>query len=198
MPSLVAILKVSRLWMIENSIQWAVSRLNQLGLSPAHKLELARMYTIPEWVAPAIHTLILSPLSTISENDTHRLGLCVYSIIAKAHEVIEMKRKMLAAVPPGLSLGPSASCSDLEHPQCKDAWIKFWWQKVARQLLHPTNPLSLTGVVEYVATQTHPVGLNMQCKQEVIGHVVESGGLAVEEEIINSAVGAARSYFDIL
>ena len=137
-PSLVAILNVSRLWMIENSICWAVSHLNQLYLSPAHKLELARMYTIPEWVAPAIHSLILSPLSTISENDTHQLGLCVYSIIAKAHEMIEVERKPLAAVPPGLSLDPSANCSNSEHPQCKDAWIKFWWQKVAHQLLHPT------------------------------------------------------------
>ena len=70
-PSLVAILKVSRLWMIVNSIHWAVSHLNQLCLSPAHKLELAQMYTIPEWVAPAIHSLILSPLFTIFENDTH-------------------------------------------------------------------------------------------------------------------------------
>ena len=62
-PSLVAILKVSRLWMVENSIQWVVDHLNELDLSPAHKLELARMYTIPQWVAPAIRTLILSPLN---------------------------------------------------------------------------------------------------------------------------------------
>jgi len=65
-----------------------VDHLNELDLSPAHKLELACMYTIPQWVAPAICTLILSPLSIISKDDTHRLGLWVYSINAKAHEVI--------------------------------------------------------------------------------------------------------------
>ncbi|KIM59141.1 hypothetical protein SCLCIDRAFT_126674, partial [Scleroderma citrinum Foug A] len=101
-------------------------------------LLFSQVHTHYYWVAPAIHSLILSPLSTISENDTHQLGLCVYSIIAKAHEIIEVERKTLAAVPPGLSLDPSANCSNSEHPQCKDAWIKFWWKKVAHQLLHPT------------------------------------------------------------
>ncbi|KIM57677.1 hypothetical protein SCLCIDRAFT_129977, partial [Scleroderma citrinum Foug A] len=52
--SLVAILKVLHLWMIENSINWAINHLEQLGLPPAHKLELACMYTIPQWIAPAM------------------------------------------------------------------------------------------------------------------------------------------------
>ena len=60
------------------------------------------------------------------------------------------------------------------------------------------HPLSLAGIVEYVASQTHPVGLNMQCKEEVIGHIVESGGLTVKEEILNGAVGAVHSYCDTL
>ena len=194
-PSLVAILKVSRLWMVENSIQWVVDHLNELDLSPAHKLELARMYTIPQWVAPAIRTLILSPLSIISEDDTHRLGLRVYSIIAKAHEVMDTERRTLAAVPPGLSLGPSTSCNATQHSQCRDAWAKFWWQKVARQLLHPVSPLALSGVVEYVATQAHPISLNMECKEEIIGQAVDSGALDAEDQIIGGAVEAVQQYF---
>ena len=42
--------------------------------------------------------------------------------------------------------------------------------------------------MEYVASQPHIVGLNEQCKEEIIGQVVESGGLNVEEEIIGGAV----------
>ncbi|KAI6110429.1 hypothetical protein EDD16DRAFT_1710861 [Pisolithus croceorrhizus] len=44
LPSLVAILKVSHLWQIKNSIAWAIAHLNQL--------ELACKYTIPQWIAP--------------------------------------------------------------------------------------------------------------------------------------------------
>ncbi|KAI6149154.1 hypothetical protein BKA82DRAFT_4389721 [Pisolithus tinctorius] len=41
LPSLVAILKVSRLWQINNSITWAIAHLDQLNLSAVQKLELA-------------------------------------------------------------------------------------------------------------------------------------------------------------
>jgi len=184
--------------MIENSINWAINHLEQLGLPPAHKLELARMYSIPQWIAPMMRSLILLPLSQISDSDIHQLGLQVYAIIAKAHEVMEQERRTLAAVPPGLSLPPSPSCTAAQHVQCKDAWARFWWQKVARQLLHPVTPLSLSAVVEYVASQPHTVGLNEQCKEEIIGQVVESGGLNVKEEIIDGAVGAVQQYYNTL
>ena len=61
-------------------------------------------YTIPQWVAPALHILTLSPLSAMSDIDTYQLGLQVYLIIAKAHEVMKVERKTLAAVPPDLAL----------------------------------------------------------------------------------------------
>ncbi|KAI5994956.1 hypothetical protein EDC04DRAFT_2586045, partial [Pisolithus marmoratus] len=92
-PSLTAILKISWLWMIENSIVWAITNLGMLDLSPAHKLELARKYSIPEWIPHATQALILSPLAKINEEDVSRLGLRVYVIIAKAHEMIECERK---------------------------------------------------------------------------------------------------------
>ena len=136
-----------------------------------------------------MRSLILSPLSEISDSNAHQLGLRVYAIIAKAHGVMEQERRTLAAVPPGLSLPPCPSCTVAQHVlQCKDAWARFWWQKVARQLLRPITPLSLSAVMEYVASQPHIVGLNEQCKEEIIGQVVESGGLNVEEEIIGGAV----------
>ncbi|KAI6150385.1 hypothetical protein BKA82DRAFT_3942039, partial [Pisolithus tinctorius] len=49
-PSLTAILKISQMWMIKNSIEWAISNLEKLDLSPAHKLELTCRYSIPEWI----------------------------------------------------------------------------------------------------------------------------------------------------
>ena len=125
--------------------------------------------------------MILSPLSEISDSNAHQLGLQVYAIIAKAHKIMEQERRTLAAVPPGLSLPPCPNYTVAQHVQCKDAWA-IWWQKVARQLLHSTTPLLLSAIIKYVASQPHIVGLNEQCKEEIIGQVVESGGLNVKED----------------
>ncbi|KIM50386.1 hypothetical protein SCLCIDRAFT_67338, partial [Scleroderma citrinum Foug A] len=102
LPSLVAILKVSWLWQIDNSIAWAITCVR------------------------------------------------VYSIIARAHEVMEKEQCTMAAVPPGLSLPPSLACNPLQHAHCKDVWACFWWQKAACQLLHPYNPLPLSSLVGYI------------------------------------------------
>ncbi|KAI6046199.1 hypothetical protein EDC04DRAFT_2598385 [Pisolithus marmoratus] len=198
LPSLVAILKVSRLWQIDNSISWATAHLDQLELSAVHKLELACKYTIPQWIAPSVRSLTLASLSAIDEDEALILGVRVYSIIARAQEVMETERRTIAAVPPGLSLPPSPACNISHHAHCKDVWTHFWWQKVARQLLHPYNPLAISALVEYVAQQANPDGLNLECKASFVNQVVESGGLEVEENIIYGAITAVEAYFNTL
>ena len=184
--------------MVENSIGWAIGKLENLGLSPAHRLELACKYSIPGWLPGAIQALISSPLAAISQEDMSRLGLRVYSIIAKAHEMIECERKTIAAIPPGLSLDPDPDCPVNEHQHCRDVWIRFWWQKVARQLLHPTQPLPLDALIDYIATQAHPDGLKGICRERYVGEIIESGGLDTEGRIINGATIAIEAYFATL
>jgi len=193
--SLIAILKVSKYWQIESSIHWAVGRLEQLGLTSTHKLLLAKTYAIIHWVAPAICHLISAPLSEISQNDAASLDTRTYSIIAQAREAIEVERKKIGAVAPGLSLAPSLACTYAKHATCKDVWARFWWTKVAYQILHPTNPLQLSAVFDYVTGLATPEGLNPQCKEEFLGQVAETGALAVEEEIIGAAIAAIQQYF---
>ncbi|KAI5986559.1 hypothetical protein EDC04DRAFT_2913258 [Pisolithus marmoratus] len=179
LPSLVAILKVSRLWQIDNSISWAIAHLDQLELSAVHKLELAHKYTIPQWIAPSVHSLTLASLSAIDEDEALILGVRVYSIIARAQEVMETERHTIAAV---------HLAFPFPHPQ----------HKVAHQLLHPYNPLAISALVEYVAQQANPDGLNLECKASFVNQVVESGGLEVEENIIYGAITAVEAYFNTL
>ncbi|KIO02198.1 hypothetical protein M404DRAFT_28110 [Pisolithus tinctorius Marx 270] len=193
-PSLTAILKISRMWMIENSIEWAISNLEKLDLSPAHKLELTRRYSIPEWIPHATQALVISPLAVISKDDVSWLGLRVYSIIAKAWEMIECEQKTIAAVPPGLSLEPDPNCPASQHQLCREAWIRFWWHKVARQLLHPTRPLPLDAVIDYIASQPHPDGLRVACRERYVGEIIEGGGLHVVDAIVDGATGAIQHY----
>ncbi|KAF9230040.1 hypothetical protein BU15DRAFT_84126 [Melanogaster broomeanus] len=194
--ALIAILKVSRLWMIENSITWAVNHLARLDLSPARKLQLARMYIIPAWIAPAIRQLMALPLASIAASDADNMGLVVYTIVARAHEATEKERKALAAVPPGLALQPSPGCNATRHVYCVSIWGRFWWLRVARSLLHPTRPLQFTSLLGYVAELPHPDGLNLQCKEAALAEMVESGALQVGEQIIEGAIAAVQSYYD--
>ncbi|KAI6154588.1 hypothetical protein BKA82DRAFT_166266 [Pisolithus tinctorius] len=198
LPSLVAILKVSRLWQIDNSIDWAIAHLNQLNLSAVTKLELACKYTIPQWIPPSVCLLLLNPLSAITEDEAYCLGIRVYSIIAKAHEALDMERHIIAAVPPGLSLPPLSLCTPSQHSNCKDIWAHFWWQKIAHQLLHPYNPLPLNSLVQFIGEQKNPDGLNLECKGQFVGEVVESGGLDVKENIIYGAITSVQGYYDTL
>ncbi|KAI5994243.1 hypothetical protein EDC04DRAFT_2586389 [Pisolithus marmoratus] len=197
LPLLWQVLKVSRLWQIDNSISWAIAHLDQLELSAVHKLSL-QQYMIPQWIAPSVRSLTLASLSAIDEDEALVLGVRVYSIIARAREVMETERHPIAAVSPGLSVPPSPACNISHHAHCKVVWTCFWWQKVARQLLHPYNPLAISALVEYVAQQANPDSLNLECKASFVNQVVESGGLEVEENIIYGAITAVEAYFNTL
>ncbi|KAI6142838.1 hypothetical protein BKA82DRAFT_4191088 [Pisolithus tinctorius] len=158
LPSLVAILKV---------IDWAIAHLNQLNLSA--------------WIPPSVHLLVLNPLSAIIKDEAYCLGIQVYSIIANAHEALDMERHIIAA-----------------HSNCKDIWACFWWQKIACQLLHPYNPLPLNSLVQFIGEQKNPDGLNLECNGQFVGEVVESGELEVEENIIYGAITSVQGYYDTL
>jgi hypothetical protein len=153
----VTILKISHLWMISNSINFAIGGLENLTLQPTHRLELARLYSIPQWIAPAICKIILLSLVNITDTEAAQMGFKVYTIIARAKEVIEQEHRALAAYPPSLLIAPSFSCSVCSHSRCKEAWSGSWWKKVAHAILHPMNPLPLTQVLQLIVEAPLPV-----------------------------------------
>ncbi|KAG1750998.1 hypothetical protein EDD22DRAFT_957812 [Suillus occidentalis] len=195
---LVAILKVSHLWMISNSIKFAIGGLENLTLQPTRRLELARLYSIPQWIAPAIREIIPLSLANTTDTEAAQMGFKVYTIIAQAKEVIERERRALAAYPPSLLIAPSFSCSVRSHSRCKEAWSGFWWKKVARAILHPMNPLPLTQVLQVIVEAPLPDGMNITCRQAMVDAMVDLNGLEVEERIIEGVIRAVTSYFSSL
>ncbi|KAG1893903.1 uncharacterized protein F5891DRAFT_985446 [Suillus fuscotomentosus] len=128
---LVAILKISHLWMIRNSIKFAIDGLENLTLHSTRRLELAR-------------------------------------------------------------------CSARSHSQCKEAWSGFWWKKVARAILHPTNPLPLTQTLQLILEAPLPNDMNAACRQATVDAMIELDGLEVEERIIEGVIRAVTLYFSSL
>ncbi|KAG1751725.1 hypothetical protein EDB19DRAFT_1824639 [Suillus lakei] len=195
---LVTILKVSHLWMISNSIKFTIDRLENLTLQPNHRLELARLYSIPQWITPAIHQMILMSLVNTTDTEAAQMGFKVYTIIARAKEVIEREHQALAAYPPSLLVSPSFSCAAHLHRQCKEAWSGFWWKKVAHAILHTTNPLPLTQTLQLIIEASLPDGMNVACRQAMIDVMIELDGLEVEERIIEGVIRAVTLYFSSL
>jgi hypothetical protein len=150
--------------MISNSIKFAIGGLENLTLQPTRRLELARLYSIPQWIAPAIRKIIPLLLANITDTEAAQMGFKVYTIIAQVKEVIEQERQALAAYPPSLLVAPSFSCSVRSHSRCKEAWSGFWWKKVARAILHPMNPLPLTQVLQLIVEAPLPEGMNITCR----------------------------------
>ncbi|KAG1893888.1 uncharacterized protein F5891DRAFT_1195803 [Suillus fuscotomentosus] len=195
---LVAILKISHLWMISNSIKFAIDGLENLTLHPTRRLELARLYSIPQWIAPAIREIMTSSLTNTTDNEATQMGFKVYTIIARAKEVMERERRALAAYPPSLLVSASFSCSARSHSQCKEAWSGFWWKKVARAILHPKNPLPLTQTLQLILEAPLPNGMNAACRQAMVDAMIELDGLEVEERIIEGVIRAVTLYFSSL
>ncbi|KAG2356761.1 hypothetical protein BDR07DRAFT_1491510 [Suillus spraguei] len=177
-PFLVTILKVSHLWMISNSIKFAIDGLENLTLHPTHRLELAQLYPIPQWIAPAICEIISQSLTNTTDTKAAQMGFKVYTIIARAKEVMD--------------------CSTRLHSRCKEAWSGFWWKKVARAILYPTNPLSLTQTLQFIIEAQLPDGMNVERKQAMVNVMIELDGLEVEEKIIEGVIRAVTSYFNSL
>ena len=139
-----------------------------------------------------------NPFSWCTEEAATQIGFKVYTVIAQAREVMEHERRILAAYPPSLHILPSSTCSAHLHNRCKEAWMVFWWKKVARAILHPTTPLSLPLTLQLIIESPLPDGMNITCKQAMINAMIKSAGLDVEERIIEGAIRAVTTYLGSL
>ncbi|KAF8880145.1 hypothetical protein BD779DRAFT_1423961, partial [Infundibulicybe gibba] len=91
---LVNTLKLAQRWQIEGATSFSIHHLKELNLSPSRRLELSRMYSLYDWVEPALRTIVVERLSSLSEEDVKRIGFHVYTVIARAKEMMEYERKL--------------------------------------------------------------------------------------------------------
>ncbi|OBZ77043.1 hypothetical protein A0H81_03756 [Grifola frondosa] len=137
---LIAILKLTSQWDMAKGREFAVYHLKQVetDMPPALRLKLARVYDLDDWLLPAFHELVLTPLSKLTPNDKRWLGWTAYDLIARAHEQAEALRKTLALVPPPMDDLRSPKC--IGHNECIRVWGDLWFSKIGRRVLHP-NPV---------------------------------------------------------
>jgi hypothetical protein len=164
------------MWYIEDGIKFAQHWLEQRKIPATERLHLATLYEIRDWVAPAVQELLKKPLSSLSNGDLDHINIRLYSIFAKAKEVIEMQRKLIAACPPSLPKDtqdfPTAWCAS--HGTCAKVWADTWWKVVVRTLLHPLNPLEVNTIVDFLKSIEHH-GMSASCKEDMLRKLESDG-----------------------
>lgn len=148
---------------------------------------------IDAWVKPAFKALVQADLRKLSVADVNQIGFTMYIILAKACKMINHCHKLLAAVPPEMTFFKSYLCQD--HNRCKAHWRELWWKKLARKLLHPTEPLPLDEAISFL-DGTNLDGIIAVCKEDMMEQMRGASGirLAIEDEIIEAAVAAVIVY----
>ncbi|KAI0093419.1 hypothetical protein BDY19DRAFT_903165 [Irpex rosettiformis] len=188
---LISLLRLGDLYEMEKVRTFAKYHItSQTSISPAQKISLARMYTIPEWVEPAVKLLVHIGLLGITDEDTTYLGLVTYRILARAQAEIGRARLCLSlATPP-------AVCD--EHCgrgfTCGTAWKEFWWTKVRRWLNHLHNPPHISNLCDHVDSIFPVIGMDWACQEKTITNLRGMTALRVEDEITEAAVKAVLDY----
>jgi hypothetical protein len=188
---LVNILKLSQIYMIHAGSAYAIHHLELQQMSPARRIELSRMFSIHDWVEDAFRRLMEVDFADLIEDDEYRLGYKVYRIIAKTKEYIDKQRKSTAQVAPPLTFLESYECMD--HKTCRDVWKDGWWKKVSKRLVHPTQPISLREVADYVSGLDF-TGMTAVCKAEMVDFIKNNDGFRVEDIIIRQGIDAVVAY----
>jgi hypothetical protein len=193
--------------MVEPAIEFATHFLETGNLSPARRLELSRQFSIHKWVPSAFENL-LQTTSSLTDEDAEQIGFKTYHILMKAREMIDTRRKSsgttifasrnkkthfshLAHVVPPMPGSHDYLCKD--HKQCGRAWKDTWKNKISKRLIHPTDPLPLHGVADFVIALEIPE-LSPTCKDDLVESILNHQGFLVEKSIIAAAVEAVIAF----
>ncbi|KAF8572706.1 hypothetical protein K439DRAFT_1270667, partial [Ramaria rubella] len=83
---LVAVLKLSSIYLVAPACEWAIHWLTSETLHPATRIQLAYLYNVEKWIEPAFRALLSCKLTTLSIEDTFRLGPRTFTALAKTRE----------------------------------------------------------------------------------------------------------------
>ena len=137
--SLISIMKLSKLWFIEDGVKFVLYFLQHCPtFRPALQLYFAFHHGQPHWIEPAFRALVKIPLQKLTERDAELLGTTVMWVLSKTISELQEHRQMLAYTWPRLEVS-RFYCSEESHVFCSQRWQIYWLTEVAAFLLHPGN-----------------------------------------------------------
>ncbi|KDR67114.1 hypothetical protein GALMADRAFT_147338 [Galerina marginata CBS 339.88] len=178
-PFLLGVLGVCHKWMIDDGKAWAVAQLNLLSsrppdpnnpnrptdqsLSAARRLDMAERLEIPEFVYPAVSSLLNKNENgkftrSITDDEINLMGTKTYSILA-------------------------ILCQS--HPACIISWKSIWSTVILKHLIGQ-NPLPITGMAETIRATSFP-NLNADCLSDTIAKLKQDNFFKAEKVITEGA-----------
>ncbi|KAJ6477788.1 hypothetical protein C8R45DRAFT_1102070 [Mycena sanguinolenta] len=188
------LLKVSSLFDIDVGKNYAKTHLESLYLLPSRRIELARQYSIHEWVKGAVEEIFRKKLVDLSDLDIARIGAKVYSILAKGMERMDIEMRRTANVEPPMTTDPDWTCT--KHTVCIATWKRLWWDKIGRKLLHPDNPIKTAQILDEVKKLAHK-DLNDQCRMDMV-RAIEHTIVFVDERVVAGVAASIVAYHQTL
>ncbi|KAJ7031184.1 hypothetical protein C8F04DRAFT_223802 [Mycena alexandri] len=186
------LLKVTDLWNIEVGKQYAITHLQAMSLPASRRLELARKYSIHDWVEGAVTDIFQHKLSVLSDVDLASLDLKVYSILVRGMERMEVEIRRTANVAPKMPDASQADWRCSKHQVCIATWKRLWWDRIGRKLLHPDAPIRTGDIVKEVKQLSHK-DLNEMCRLDMVKEI-ENNLEFVDKRIISAVVTAIVAY----
>lgn len=176
---------------MEAGTKYAIHGLDNLmdPLAPARRLELARQFQIREWIAPAVQILMNTPLMSISIDNRTRIGHNILLLFAEAREALELKRKLLSAVPPNIPEDYPLTVWCESHSRCIKVWDDIWFRTISRALLHPQTPLPFDDAISFITQTPHP-GMRSECKQDFLDWLVREDAFRDQRNITERVLNA--------
>lgn len=186
---LIAILKITKIWMIQDGIKFAVYYLEKKNLSSSRKLQLAQQFSILSWIQPAIVELLDASILQMEDPDIAQIGIQAFTIIVKAKESLEHQRRLYAWYPPKLPENTilAVSCSPAMHHCCLKIWKEGWLKYFPQRLLHPTTPLPLHSILTHVMLLDLP-DINPGCMEQWIDYLKSSDFLLYYSKVVDRVV----------
>ncbi|KAJ7637446.1 hypothetical protein B0H17DRAFT_1217102 [Mycena rosella] len=188
------LLKVSDMWQIEVSRNYAIDMLMSMYLLPSRCLELAAKFSLYEWVEPAVTEIFEKPLGSLSAADIECIGIKAYAIMVRGEECMEREIFCTANIEPVLATDPSWKCE--KHKVCIAVWCQAWWDKIGRNLLHPDHPIKMKDILaeeKKMATKD----MDERCHKDVL-RGMEANIVFVDKRVIAGVAASIVAYYNTL
>lgn len=157
---------------------------------------LARMHNIPEFIPAAFtalcgrhHKLIKFSCSEIAE-----MGQRIFQILAQVKEAIKEERNLVAYHAPSIDrIGKAEDCN--QHSACGRAWKKAWWDKIAREILQPSEIFSCTfpGGVQREVEKMNVPGMTGACRDRMVAFVMSGSGFDGPQAFIDAGIAEVQA-----
>ncbi|KAI0054651.1 hypothetical protein BV25DRAFT_1833563 [Artomyces pyxidatus] len=190
LPYLIAVLKLSDLWDIQDGREYAIPQLElQRDFNNFLKLSCAVKYHVDHWVADSFRSLLLLDLDEYQPGQIDELGLRVYTALSFVRFKLDKFRRSLSYGDPPFS--QSVAC--MTPKRCQAAWLSIWNDRFAKMLIHPDVPTGAASVLIAIGDVIGEVeGLCALCHNASWQDLTDTGVSLREEAIIQAGIDGLR------